>query len=475
LQLDVRTIYLMYAVLYLMLHGIIWFSLARYQNRLVMRWSLAGITSAAGIALLGSVGVLPEWFVASFGQVLMAAGNFGRQYVLRSIDGDPSMRWVWRQGLFHLSYLVFNGALFLSGASHAQMMLVFFAFYSVTCLDFYFAGQAIARRRTTAGARTLQFGGLVFTVSLGVKALSLLMGWGSQGLYDPGWDQVALFAAQILAISLLNFGFMQIFVDQFQQERVWAEQQSETLAQALGEREDFLRQLTLSSKTAGMGALVSALAHEINQPLTSIALRSELIEHQIARHSAQQEVHALCSQIRQDSYRAADMISALRSLFGMRRSHFVDMNFSRLVQELTDIVSYRAQRDRIALVCDVSEHLPVRADPTQLQQVVLNLLNNALAALEVSRPVRPQIELRASLAGVWVEMRVGDNGCGIDPVVASDVFALFKSARAKDMGVGLWLSQAVVQSHGGTLSFESTPGAGTQFLLRLPALQNAES
>ena len=64
----------MYAVLYLMLHGIIWFSLSRYQSSLVSRWSLAGIVSASGIALFATVGVLPDWAVATLGQVLMAAG-----------------------------------------------------------------------------------------------------------------------------------------------------------------------------------------------------------------------------------------------------------------------------------------------------------------------------------------------------------------------------------------------------------------
>ncbi len=506
MQLDVRTIYLMYAVLYLMLHGIIWFSLSRYQSVLVRRWSLAGIVSATGIGLFSLVGVLPDWAVASLGQVLMAAGNFGRQHVLRSVDGPPPARWVWGQGLFHLAYLLFNGSLFSSGASNAQMMLVFFAFYALTCLDFYFSGRAIARHRTTAGALSIQVGGLVFTVSLALKALTMSLGWGAQDFYEPGWDQVALFASQILAVSLLNFGFMQMLVDQFQQERsqaenalllqreraALAERQSQELARVLREREEIIRQLTLSSKTAGMGALVSGIAHEINQPLTTIVLKSELVESYLADPPDFQEVRKLCARIRDDAHLAGGMIRTLRNMFAMGRSGYGQLDFAELLREVTAIVRNRTEHLGIALVLDVPPALRMTGDPTQLQQVVLNLLNNAIEAIQSQRvalslPAAPaqqrlgtsdavvngRIVLMCRLNEDWVELLVRDNGCGIPPELRDDVFALFKSPRARNMGVGLWLSQSVVEAHGGTLSFESTPGQGAVFFLRVPARADA--
>ena len=89
---------------------------------------------------------------------------------------------------------------------------------------------------------------------------------------------MVLFAGQFLAISLMNFGFMQFLVDQFQRDRLRAEQHAQALSQLLRGREDILRQLTLSNKSAGMGALVSSMAHEVNQPLTTIVLKTELID-----------------------------------------------------------------------------------------------------------------------------------------------------------------------------------------------------
>lgn len=488
MQLDIRTIYLMYAVLYLMLHGIIWFSLSRYHSRLVRRWSLAGIISASGIALFATVGVLPDWAVASLGQVLMAAGNFGRQYVLRSVDHAPPPRWVWRQGLFHLAYLGVNGSLFLWGASNARMMLVFFVFYALACLDFYFSGLQIGRQRVTSGARTLQLGGIVFSVSLGVKALTMLWGWGAQDFYDPGWDQVALFAAQILAISLLNFGFMQVLVDQFQQER-WqverdllvqkelaaqSERQSAALAALLREREELLRQLTLSSKSAGMAALVSAIAHEINQPLTSIVLKSELIQVHAKEADDTQEIRQWCERIRLDTHRAATMIAKLRGLFNLQGGGARPLDFVEFLKDVVAIVEPQIRREKIQLSLDVPEVLPMTFDPHEMQQVVVNLLNNAMRAVIHHRPAHPRIDvcLQADHDG-GLTLSVQDNGGGLAQDLHNDVFALVKSDAAREMGIGLWLSQKVVESLGGTLSFESSPGHGAVFRLHLPKRDNS--
>lgn len=477
----------MYAVLYLMLHGIIWFSLSRYQSRLVTQWSAAGMVSATGLALLGCQGVLPEWLVACLGQTLMAAGNFVRQYVLRSTDGPAGRRWIAWNGALHLAYLSLNGWLFFSGASHRSMMLVFFLFYALICVDFVFSGRVIGERRQTSGAMAIQLGGLVFSVSLTFKAFTLLAGLGAQDLYAPGWDQVALFACQILAISLLNFGFVQMLMDQFQQERSQVEQalvqqrqqateaQLKSIDQAtlLREREEIIRQLTLSNKSAGMGALVASIAHELNQPLTTIVLKTELIESHLQRNpdpeSAMTEAHKLADLIREDTRHAAAIIRTLRSMFTTGKGEYARFDLVKLVQDVVNIVRSHAKRCDIAIDMDLPQPMMLTGDPTQLQQVVLNLLNNAIDA-RVEQPVEPsRIAISGQLRPGWLELRIADNGCGISEAQKADVFALFKTSKSQGMGVGLWLSQSIVESHGGRLTFESEAGQGTVFLLALPA------
>jgi signal transduction histidine kinase len=108
-------------------------------------------------------------------------------------------------------------------------------------------------------------------------------------------------------------------------------------------------------------------------------------------------------------------------------------------------------------------------DATQLQQVVLNLLNNAIDAL-VEKPGQPsRIAISGKVLPDWIELRIADNGCGIHEGQELDIFALFKTSKSQGMGVGLWLSQSIVESHGGRLSFESEAGQGAVFLLTLPS------
>jgi signal transduction histidine kinase len=322
----------------------------------------------------------------------------------------------------------------------------------------------------------------VFSSTLAIKCLSVWGGWGAAGVYDVGWDQIVLFAGQFMAISLVNFGFMQILVDQFQQARAQAEhdllaqrkrtaqveQHSLDLTQLLREREEIIRQLTLSNKTAGMGALMSSIAHEINQPLTTIVLKTELIQSYLTVPDGTAQVNQLCAQIRDDAHRAGGMIRTLRSMFTVGRGAFEKLDFAAMLRDVADLVRSSTEQQGIALVLDVPASLQLTGDATQLQQVLLNLFNNAIEAVSVPGPASPQVTVQCRLRDGLVELRVQDNGQGIDPAVQRDVFALFKSAAARDMGVGLWLSQAVVESHGGKLDFESTPGQGTVFSLRLP-------
>lgn len=479
MALDIRTIYMMNAVMYLMLHGIIWVSLSRYRQRLVRQWSLGGMVSAAGVVFLGSETLLPDWAVAVFGQTLMAVGNFGRLYALRSIAGTPSARWAWGMGLFNLAYLGLNGTLFFTGASRTLMMVVFFGFYFLVCFDYVLAGRAIRRWSNSSGTRNVQWAGWIFSSTLAVKCLSVWMGWGAQDLYDPGWDQMVMFAGQFLAIGLVNFGFMQILVDQFQQERqqtefslavqrdrtVLAEQHSRDLSQLLSEREELVRQLTLSNKSAGMAALVSSIAHEVNQPLATVVLKSELVETWIGQPDSDAHIRQLCAKIREDAHRAGDLIRTLRGLFTLGRGQFERLDFAALLRDVVAIVRSRAERKHIAIEIDCPKQAWLTGDATQLQQVVLNLLNNAMQA--VGGVPSPRIVLRCRVDEPWVVLRVQDNGVGIAPELQADVFSLLKSPAARDMGVGLWLSHAVVGSHGGTLDFESLPGQGSVFQLRL--------
>jgi signal transduction histidine kinase len=332
--------------------------------------------------------------------------------------------------------------------------------------------------------------GLILSVTLGVKALAMIAGVGAEDLYEPTWDHALVFIGQFTAIMMLCVGFMQIFVDQDHRRKIAMEQQlvreqeqaalslqhAQDLSALLTEREEIIRQLTLSNKSAGMGALVASFAHELNQPLTANLLHAELIQAKLEEAEREQSppqlemLHKVASGIVHDTQRAADIIRKLRNLFRMSKGEYTVLKLDELVQEVLDLVQSKMKHADIVCTVELDPDLRVHGDATQLQQVILNLLNNAIDALIESGGVKPQLQIRGKSSGDYLNLEVEDNGQGIAPEHAEDVFSLFKTSKSQGMGVGLWLSRSIVEMHGGRLTFLSEPGRRTVFTLRLPLL-----
>jgi len=490
LNLNVQTIFWMDAFLYLMLHAAIWYGLARFRSPQVVMWSVSGILSALSLCVLGSRGWLSTDVVVVVGLFLMAAGNWGRQVALRSLNGPASTGWLWSSGGANVAFLALSYGLQFSGSPESTIMQVFYVFYTFSCLDYFFAGKRIALTHDKKGADSVMWAGLILSGTLGVKALAMIAGVGAEDLYEPSWDHALVFIGQFSAIMLLCVGFMQIFVDQDHRKKIAIEHQlvreqeqaaltlqhAQDLSALLTEREEIIRQLTLSSKSAGMGALVASFAHELNQPLTATLLQAELIQAKLEEAERDQSppplemLHKVASGIVQDTQRAADIIRKLRNLFRMGKGEHTVLKLDELVQEVLDLVQSKMKHADIDCTVDWDPQLRVHGDATQLQQVILNLLNNAIDALIESGVVKPHLHIRGKASGAHLNLEIEDNGYGIAPERAEDVFSLFKTSKSQGMGVGLWLSRSIVESHGGRLTFQSEPGRCTIFTLRLPML-----
>jgi signal transduction histidine kinase len=242
----------------------------------------------------------------------------------------------------------------------------------------------------------------------------------------------------------------------------------------LAEREEIIRQFTLSNKSAGMGALVATFAHELNQPLAATLLHAELIQSLMksaiegGRQADPQLLDTVASHIVSDTQRAADIIRKLRNLFRTGKGEFSKLDFKQLVLDVLDIVQVKAVQNKVQVVTKFDDSFYLHGDATQLHQVVLNLVTNAIDAMGDIEHRQRVLQVRGWVSSAYLELEIEDNGTGIASDKQAQVFSLFKSTKSEGMGVGLWLSQSIVASHGGTLNFSSQPGQGTIFLLRLP-------
>ena len=180
-------------------------------------------------------------------------------------------------------------------------MILFNAFYAVLCFDYFRIGLKLHRLRESLGAQLLLWGGSILSITLCVRTIGVAMAGSIDDIYAPSWHQAVMVIGQFMAITLCNIAFLRIFLEIAEQKKLAISHEliltneraevmhrtSLSMKQLLQEREEIIRQLTLFNKTAGMGALVASLAHELNQPLTVIQLNTDMIELALNDHDVE--------------------------------------------------------------------------------------------------------------------------------------------------------------------------------------------
>jgi signal transduction histidine kinase len=134
-----------------------------------------------------------------------------------------------------------------------------------------------------------------------------------------------------------------------------------------------------------------------------------------------------------------------------------------------DIVTPELKSKNIQLQLRVDERLAVNANPAEIEQVILNLVNNALQALANSGTLQRRIAIEASKSGQLVHLSISDNGDGVSAEFKPYLFELLSTTRQSGMGLGLWLCKHIATRYGGSIHYEDTVGGGATFVLKLPS------
>ena len=484
MPLHVQTTIFMICMAYLVLHGAIWFALSEQRNAQVRLWCISGLVSGVSVVLLSLRGTVSEFAFVYVAQFLMMIGNMGRTVALRLYLPLPIRPAIAFHAVAGLTFYVWMVSAYEAGTSTLALSVLFFGFYAIVCLDYFLVGLFLHRGSQTLGPKVLAIGGLILSGSLAFKTGATVMGWGADDIYAPGVDQYVMIAGQFIAITLVNIGFLRIFLDLRQEKNIATErnlaaakehaallsQHKKELQGLLTEREEIIRQLTLSNKTAGMGVLVASLAHELNQPLCAIRLNAQLVERKLnASDTDVDGARRFLDSVINDNRRAANIISRLRAMFEHQDHGESKLDVHSLLRDTVALVQMRAHEEAVSIITELSDQTAtLQGDQAQLQQVILNLLNNAMDALAEVEREQKFIYLKTAVANGQLTLHVNDNGCGIPEHLHNSVFELFKTSKAQGMGVGLWLSKTVVNSHRGDIRFTSQSDEGTQFEVVLP-------
>ncbi|HSD73495.1 MAG TPA: ATP-binding protein, partial [Steroidobacteraceae bacterium] len=238
------------------------------------------------------------------------------------------------------------------------------------------------------------------------------------------------------------------------------------------------QRLTHVARLSVMGEMAAGLAHEINQPLAAITTYAQACQRLLEKSEAPDlgDVRDSMAQISRQALRAGEVIRRLRAFVANREVRKEPIGCNRLIEDLVALARPDLRAHDVQLKLEVETDLPeVMADAIQLQQVLINLIRNAIDATLQSGAAEREITLRAVTVPRGVEISVHDHGSGVEPGALAMLFNPFFTTKPQGTGLGLAISRTIVSAHDGKLSHRDEPGGGACFYFTLPALKGEEA
>jgi PAS domain S-box-containing protein len=237
-------------------------------------------------------------------------------------------------------------------------------------------------------------------------------------------------------------------------------------------------QLLHAGRVAAMGELAASLAHELTQPLAAILSNAQAALRLMAAEPADvEEVRASLADIVDDDKRAADVIKGVRALLKRGDPDYAAVDANDVVRQVAALARNEALARRVDINLELADRLPpVLGDRVQLQQVILNLLLNAIEVTGEEEVGPREIVVRtAERAGKDVLVAVRDSGPGVDAARADRLFEPFYTTKGEGLGMGLAVSRSIVERHGGRIWFENNADRGATFYVTLPVAEGEAS
>ena len=243
---------------------------------------------------------------------------------------------------------------------------------------------------------------------------------------------------------------------------------------------DSRRNLALAadaSRRATTSALAHSISHELSQPLTAMMHNAEALQMMIAAQRATPDTaREVLSDIEADGARATQIINRLRT---MLRSHQLEkkpIDLRTVIKESLALVAYDQRTRQVAVTVDLSSNPCVsNGDEVLLQQVIVNLVMNAVDAMAELPPARRRITITSEVKGADVEISVSDTGPGLPADIISALFTPFVTTKSHGLGIGLTIARSIVGAHGGTIVALNNPEGGATFTVTLRAAESGAS
>ncbi len=245
------------------------------------------------------------------------------------------------------------------------------------------------------------------------------------------------------------------------------------LSRVIEQKNTLIKTLSTSVKANHIGGAVAGIVHELSQPIGTVGLNTQLLIRNLNQPEDAARQAVILNHILQDNRRAATIISRLRNFYQKGETNHAEFDLTALVNSAIELITPMFRGPNILIRSYIDPDIKAWGDPGEIEMVLVNLLNNSLNALS---PFTSEAKIVLAL---WIEadaalIDVSDNGHGIPEAIQSDIFNLFHSTKSYGLGVGLWLSRAIMENHGGTISLLRSSTAGTCFRVAIPLAPVAE-
>jgi signal transduction histidine kinase len=244
---------------------------------------------------------------------------------------------------------------------------------------------------------------------------------------------------------------------------------NERLAKSLEEKDRLLAGLMSSNRMIGISALASALAHQLSQPLTTISLQASTLQRDLTpRIEKNSTLAESLDDICQQSDYLSRLVGNLRQLFKSQSFKYQTVDLRQVIEQIAEIIRPTMELRNITLEIHFKDEPVVTGDRLQIQQVLINLLNNAAEAIEEKLPLRRVILINVFEADDYGIFGVEDSASGVAEENISRLFEIYQTTKENGLGVGLWLCKTIVDGHQGEMTVKNTVGSGAYFEVKLP-------
>ncbi len=469
-SIDTQFLYLLLGILFILIPISVYLATIEFHDQQVYLWCIGGLGAGIGMSLISLRGNIPDFFSYYIAQAAVIVGYICRALAIRYELNKNFSKFVKIYIVIGFLYLTSFSYLVASQQPEALRLILVMLAQLALSIDLLVISLKNYRITHNKGNQLIAVMALLIMLSMAVSIIIPALTKDSYSVFSSGLDKLIPFTLMLSAYVLGNFGFVQMRLDKLwkkqlaiKDELVVTQLKQKSLEEIIQEKNHLLKALSLSSKANNMGAMLGAIAHEVNQPLTAMRLSTELLINKPT--TSPQETQEILGSILRDNVRASDLVKNLRQFFSSKNAQFEKISLNGIIFDVQKMLDSELHLHQIEFRTHLKEDVSLLGDKNQLQMVILNLLTNAIDAVRhISGNKKIEIQTQRTEKGL--EILVEDNGSGIPEEQCKRLFNIFETSKDEGMGIGLWLSKIIIDNHQGTLDLVHTSPSGTCFRIQ---------